>query len=96
MRVVRDMSGAALYLHLQALGLELALAQQSEHPDGYVVRTWGLADLEPGDAEQVRGLVRANRPALVALLKSGSPAALAVRQEGGGHGSNKRSREEAA
>jgi len=60
-----------------------------------MVRVFGLEDLEPGDRERTRRLIRANKAQLVSLLASGSPAALAVRQEGG-YGADKHSREEAA
>jgi len=90
------MSAAALYLHLRALGLELVPVQRPEHPDGCVIRLRGLHRLEPVEREHIRRLISANKAALVALLASGSPAALAVRKEGSGYGSNKRSRKAAA
>jgi hypothetical protein len=78
LRMVRVMSGAPLYLHLQALGLRLALQDQPEHPDGCVVQVYDIDRLEDEGRERVRGLVRANKAALLALLRSGSPDALAV------------------
>jgi len=89
------MTGPALYLHLRALDLDLVPVQRPEHPDGCTVRVYGLEGLEPADRECTRLLIRANKAQLVALLASGSPAALAVRQEGN-QDSNKHSREEAA
>ena len=72
------MSGAALFLHLQALGLRLELVEKPEDPLGIAIRTSGLGCLEPDEQERVRRLVRGHKPALVALLRSGSPDALAV------------------
>ena len=60
-----------------------------------MIRVYDLDCLEPGDRERTRRLLRANKAALVALLASGSPRALAVRQEAR-YGSNRRSWEEAA
>jgi len=88
-------NGAALYLHLRALGLELAEVERPEHPDGRVVRVCGLARLEPGERERISRLMRANKAALMAVLSSGAPGALAVRQEAS-YGSSRRSREQAA
>jgi hypothetical protein len=73
--------GAALYLHLRALGLRLVLADQPEDPTGYAIRAYGLGCLEPGERERARRLLRANKAVLVTLLASGSPDAwLCVRR----------------
>jgi hypothetical protein len=74
--------GAALYLHLCALGLRLEPVRVSGNRHGYKVRAHRIDRLRLAERERVGALIRANKPALVALLISGSPAALAVRQEG--------------
>ena len=89
------MSGAALYLHLIVLGLSLSAAEEREHPDGYVIRAWGIERLDPAHQERVRRLIRRGKPALLSCLLSGSPDALAVRAEGSDVG-DRQSREEAA
>ena len=89
------MNGAALFLHLTALGLSLAAAEEREHPDGYVIRAWGIQRLDPAHQERVRHLIREGKPALLRFFLSESPAALAVRQEAR-YGGNRQAREEAA
>jgi len=81
------MSAAALYLNLRALGVAMELKEEPERPGGYVIETRGRT--RRGDADRVRRLIVANRAALIALLTSGSPEALAVRQEGDGYISKK-------
>ncbi len=46
------MSVAALYLHLRARGLKLALVDRPECPDSYMISIRGLKRLEPDDSEQ--------------------------------------------
>lgn len=93
----KQQQAAPLYLHLCGVGLRLAVLDQPDHPDGsgYGLGVVGLKPLPEAEQERCRQLIRGNKPALLALLKSGSPAALAVRQEGG-YDSNGRSREAAA
>ncbi|MBA3702294.1 MAG: hypothetical protein H0W79_05615 [Rubrobacteraceae bacterium] len=75
------MNVASLYLYLRSKGLELSLVDRPERPDGFVFRIEGLKDLEPATAGAARWLIAENRAALIALLKSDSPDAAAVRQE---------------
>jgi hypothetical protein len=90
-------SAAALYLHLRGLGMRLAVLDRPDHPDGsgYGLRVMGLKPLRESEQERYGRLIKAHKPALIALLRSGSPDAVAVRQEGH-DGSDKRSRKEAA
>jgi len=88
-------SGAALYLHLIVLGLSLSAAEEREHPEGYVIRVWGIERLDPAHQERVRHLIREGKPALLRFFLSESPAALALRQEAR-YGGNRQAREGAA
>lgn len=89
------MSGAALYLQQNAQGLKLRAVEDRERPDGHVIKVAGLGRLDPLARSRARRQVRDNKAALIALLTSGSPAAQAVRREGG-HESGKREWREAA
>ena len=89
------MSAASLYLSLSALGLSLTVEVAPEHADGHTIKVRGLGLMDSDDRERIRRLIRANKAELVALLTSGLPIALAVRQEAC-CGSNTRSQEEAA
>ncbi len=51
------------------------------HQDVYVLRLRGEHHLELSERQRVTRLARANNRALQDLLKSGSPAAVAVRAE---------------
>ena len=51
-------SGAAVYLHVRALGLRLALAERPEDTRGYVIRAYDLGRLAPGERERARRLRR--------------------------------------
>jgi len=73
------MNGAALYLHLTALGLSLAAVEDRGHRDGFVIIVEGLSHLDPRCREDARWLLRTRKAALLALLLSGSPDALDVR-----------------
>ena len=89
------MTGAALYLYLRSLGLELELVERPDDPEGYrIMTTAGGRRALP--AHHIKRLIIANRVALIAFLCSGSPDALAVRQEGRSYGSPKKDRKEAA
>ena len=90
------MSAAALYLHLCALGVRMSVVQQPDHPDGggYGFKVAGQKALPEPKQRRTRRLIKAHKPALIALLRSGAPDALAVRQEGS-DGSYRRTREEA-
>jgi hypothetical protein len=89
------MRAEQLYLHLRSLGLTLSLEKVAGDSDSYTIGVKGLENLkEYATAFGRERLVRKYEPNLVSFMRSGSPSAVAVRQEAD-YGSNPEIRKEA-
>jgi hypothetical protein len=70
------MSAAALYLHLRALELKLALVDKPEDPTGFVIRTNGLEGRPDDESRRISQLIIANKPALATAADRAEPQRL--------------------